>query len=81
MVKSSTIERIMRMYHSSLNHSLKLRTILEGVPKDSDRYDSLHRRLMDVEVACQELDEKLYHTVNKYMIESEYFNHLNNPKK
>jgi hypothetical protein len=76
MVKSTTIERIMRMYHSSLNHSLKLRKILEGLPKDSDRYDSLHRRLMDVEVACQDLDEKLYKAVNTYKIENEYFNHL-----
>lgn len=76
MVKSSTIQRIMRMYHSSLNHSLKLRKILEGVPKDSDRYENLYRRLMDVEVACQELDEKLYNSVHKYMIENEYFNHL-----
>lgn len=76
MVKDSTLQRIMRMYHSSLNHSLKLRSILEGVPKDSERYDSLHRRLMDVEVACQELDEKLFNKVRKYQIEQEYFNHL-----
>lgn len=70
----------MKRYHSSLNASLKIRSMLEKIPMDSERYQHVHRRLMDQEIMCQHMDEKIYHAVRNMYIESEYFNHLKTTK-
>lgn len=66
----------MKRYHGHLNASLKIRSQLEKVTPDSDRYQVIQRRLWDAESVCQELDEKIYWRVRELYFDSEYINHL-----
>lgn len=64
--KMTSIQNTMHHYQTSLDRSLRYRNICENLRNEKHEFNLAYAKLVDAEVACIRLDEKLSRLIDEY---------------
>lgn len=81
MKSKEPIHQLLKRYQIKLNRSLSLRRMVDMCNPKTKKYAETYNEMLNAEIECQELDEKIFWRIRTMNFETEYINHLKQNQK